>query len=569
MAETLTSILKTDTVRLFYDDLQNNNYYVFVSAISTSDNRINVVNSIASKNNFLDKVIFGKKILNSDCKFMIKYYPWQAGQSFVQYDDTVSLEGERFYCVVGPSINDTGDYRVYKCLFNNNGGKVSTAPNFNATTTEQIYRTADGYIWKYMYKLTQAEFEAYNAVGFIPVVDDFEIAPFDNDHTPEDANNYPLDTKTGSAIDQIFVENINSNSGYARATGTLVERPGNDGTIVIRGSLEFPLNEIANYYSGMSAVITKSDGTTLIYRISRYSYGADLNGNDFNDDNAEAEIQLADGTDPLGDGVGNGAAFEIVPRITISGNGTGAEAKPIVENGVITSVLVLNKGSGYHTVTAKVEDPLVDFDPDNALSTDARAVIRPILSPKGGHNTDRLEELACRHVLLYGYITESDNNQIGSTNNYSHLGVVKEPEWEEANTAAAAYAPDVFDNRIKIVTDDYASVTVDEVLTQVNDDNETCFAAKVHEIVPASNTVYLYDYNRVHAPVGNNDIALDPDVDFQNESGVTISINSPVANNVTESPLTQRSGLVYFMEDFSPLDRTNQSREEYKLLLEF
>jgi len=42
-----------------------------------------------------------------------------------------------------------------------------------------------------------------------------------------------------------------------------------------------------------------------------------------------------------------------------------------------------------------------------------------------------------------------------------------------------------------------------------------------------------------------------------------------VANNVIESPYTQRSGLVYFMEDFAPLERTQNSREEYKLLLEF
>lgn len=570
MAETLTTILKTDTVRLFYDDLQNNNYYVFVSAVSSADNRINVVNSIRSKNLFLDKVIFGKKILNSDCKFMIKYYPWQAGQTFVQYDDAGGIENERFYCVVGPSINDTGDYRVYKCLFNNDGGKVATAPNFNATTTDQIYRTADGYVWKYMYKLTQAEFEAYNAVGYIPIVDDFEIAPFDHDVTPTDANTYPLPSKTGSDIDQIFVENKDSNSGYPRVIGTIVERPTNEGTLQVQADLATPLNEIRNYYSGMSVIVTGSDGTTNVYECTLYQYGTQLDGDAFpSGTNAEAEIQLASGDDPLSDGVQKGARVEIVPRIIIEGDGTGAVAKPIIEDGRVTSILVLEKGSGYHTVQASVKDPALDFDPDNKLSTDARATIRPILSPKGGHNVDRLEELACRHILLYGYITEGDNNKIGSTNNYSHLGIVKEPEWETANTDSSSYAPDVFDNRIKVVTDDYGSVVVNEVLTQIDDDNQTCFAAKVHEIDASANTIYLYDYNRIHAPVENNDIAFDTTADFQNESGVTITINSPVANNVTESPLTQRSGLVYFMEDFSPLERTQQSREEYKLLLEF
>lgn len=559
MAETLTSLLKTDTVRLFYDDLQANDFYVFVSSVTRPDeDRINVNNSIKSKNIFLDNVIFGKKILNDDCKFMIRYYPWQEGQTFIQYDDSVDLEGERFYCVVGPNINDTGDYRVYKCLYNNNGGTVSTAPNFNATTTEQIYRTADGYIWKYMYKLTQAEFEAYNAVGYIPVVDDFTFAPFDPDANNAPANTQP--TTTGSQLDQIFVENYESNAGYPKATGDLVDRPGNDGTVRVRGSLEFPLNEITNYYTGMTMVMRASSGVSYVYTISTY---------DYDDDAQEADIQLSAGDDPQGDGLVKGNSFEIVPRLKIEGNGTGAEGYPVVESGRITSILMTNKGEGYHTVTAEIVDPLYNYDPGSPNSVDIRAQIRPIMSPQGGHNTDRLQELKCRHILLYGYITEDNNNQIGKTNTYSHLGIVKEPEWANTNPDSPDYAPLVFDNRIKIVTDDYGSVTVDEVLTQVNDDNETCFAGRVHQIDASANTIYLYDYNRVHPSQPDNDIAFDPTIDFQNESGVTIEINSPVANNVTESVLTQRSGLVYFMEDFTPLERTSQSREEYKLLLEF
>ena len=560
MAETLTSILKTDTVRLFYDDLQANEFYVFVSSVTRiGEDRREVVNSIASKNDFLDKVIFGKKILNSDCKFMVKYYPWQQDQSFVQYDDSVGLEGERFYCVVGPNINDTGDYRVYKCLYNNNGGVVSNAPNFNATTTDQIYRTADGYIWKYMYKLTQSEFEAYNAVGYIPVVDDFIYAPFDSDANNSPANTQP--TTTGSPIDQIFVENVEANAGYPRATGRLEANAALDGELKVSGDLALPLNEITNYYSGMSIVIT-TGGSTKIYTISTYEYLIDPNNPD-----AEATIQVSAEDDPYGDGVTAGAKFQIVPRIKIEGNGTGAEAYPIVEDGIVKSVLVTNKGEGYHTVQASVVDPLYDFNPDDPNSVDIRAEIRPILSPKGGHNTDRLEEMKCRHILLYGYITEDDNGQIGSTNSYSHLGIVKEPQWQSANTDL--HNPTVFDNRIKIVTDDYGSVVVNEVLTQINDENETCFAGRVHEIDASANTIYLYDYNRIHAPQPGNDIAFDPTINFMNESGVAIEINTPVANNVIESPLTQRSGLVYFMEDFTPLDRTNQSREEYKLLLEF
>ena len=69
--------------------------------------------------------------------------------------------------------------------------------------------------------------------------------------------------------------------------------------------------------------------------------------------------------------------------------------------------------------------------------------------------------------------------------------------------------------------------------------------------------------------MANNDIALDYTKDLINQTGQALAINTPVANNVIESRYTQRSGTVYFMEDFVPLTRTNTSREEYKLVLEF
>ena len=67
----------------------------------------------------------------------------------------------------------------------------------------------------------------------------------------------------------------------------------------------------------------------------------------------------------------------------------------------------------------------------------------------------------------------------------------------------------------------------------------------------------------------NNDTSLDYSINLINTQGQQIVINSPQANNAVESDYIQRSGEVYFMEDFVPLARTYTSREEYKLVLEF
>ena len=548
MAEILTTKLKNNTTRLFYDDVQNNDYYVFVSSIASDPlTRINAENSQFSKNLFLQNTLFGKKIFNSDVKFMIKYHPWQKDQVYVQYDDRENLEDQKFYAVVGPNNNDSGDYRVFKCLSNNNGSPSTTPPNFNPVTVNQIYRTADGYVWKYMYVLTVPEFEAYNAVGYIPLIGDFEIDPDSN----------PNNAVYGSEISDIFVENFVDNAGYPFVNnGILAAKPGNDATLTLRSS---ELSTIANYYSGMVIYINNPSGESFVYEIDTYSYSIST---------GFGTVKVKNGN-PLADNVSNNATFQILPRIEIKGDGTGALAVPRIIEGRIDSVLVLNSGDSYHSITAEVIDPLYDFDPDDPLSIDVRAVLRPLLSPVGGHNYNLIDEMHCKHILLYGYITETDNNQIGATNSYSVIGIVKNPTFTEDPETANTSSPDVFDNRIAIVTDDYTKLVVNSQVIQLDSDNKTTFSAKVHQIDTSSNTVYLSEYMGPYLNTSNNDISLDPSVVLRNETGQLIQINSPAANNVIESRYTQRTGTVYFMEDFFPLTRSRTSREEYKLVLEF
>jgi hypothetical protein len=532
---------------LFFDDIQNNDYYVFVSSIASNAlERISAVNSQYSKNKFLENVLFGKKIFNSDVKFMIKYHPWQKDQVYVQYDDKENLEDKRFYAVVGPNNNDSGDYRVFKCLSNNNGGASTTPPNFNPVTVNQIYRTADGYVWKYMYVITVPEFEAYNAVGFVPLIGNFEIDP-----TVNSSN-----SAFGSEISDIFVENFIDNAGYPFVdNGVLSGPPGNDGTLNLRSPL---LSQIANYYSGMVIYVNNTTGESFVYEIDTYTYNTTTGL-------GQAKVK----GDPRGDGVALNAGFQILPRIEIKGDGTGAVAIPRIVAGRIQSILVLNSGSGYFNITARVVDPLYDFDPDDPFSIDVRATLRPLLSPQGGHNYNLIDEMYCRHILLYGYITETDNNQIGASNSYSVIGIVKNPEFTADLETANTDAPDVFDNRIAITTDDYPKAVINSILTQLDVDNNVTFSAKVHAVDETSNTVYLSEYMGPYVNTSNNDISLNPSIVLRNETGQLIEINSPAANNVIESRYTQRTGTVYFFEDFFPLTRDKTSREEYKLVLEF
>ena len=551
MAEILSNSFKTDVTRMFIDDLANNQYYVFVSGIDTFEPE----DAQYQKRGFLERTLFGKRIQSSDIHFMIKYYPWQVGQVYVEYDDKVNLADQRFYAVVGPNDNDTGDYRVYKCLNNNNGGTASTPPNYDATNTDQIYITADGYVWKYMYVISSLEFDAYNAIGYIPIVP-----------TPTPNNPVP---SVQSTVSDIVVENPDDNFGYEVARGAFAMSPGSDGVIIIEPFTEF--SPVTNYYTGQFLYSTNPiDGVSRLWEINYYSYNPSTG-------NAEVRVgtELITGAaTPNISGAASNANFQIFPRIEIVGDGTGAIAIPNIVNQRIDSVTVLDAGSNYTSAVATVVDPGSNqFNPEDNTTTDIRALIRPRLSPPGGHAFNLIDELRCKHFSFYGYISAEDNTNIGDSNTYGGIGIVRTPDFDTGFTDA------VFDNRIAIVTDDYDKVTSNNTIIQVNSSNETVFSGKVHEVDETSNTVYIAEYMGPYPNNGStgstlhtdniNDVSLDLTLPFRNETGQTIEINTPIVDNVTLSPYIQKTGEVYFMEDFFPLARTDLSREEFKFVLEF
>jgi hypothetical protein len=547
MPEILTTSFKSDSTRLFIDSLASDAYYLVVSSIGTFD----PADTLYSKNQFLEKILFGKRVNPNDIHYAIKYYPWQVGNTYTEYDDKVDLTGQNFYAVVGPNDNDTGDYRVYKCLRNNNNGVTSNPPNYDAAVINQRYETADGYVWKYMYRLTSLQFEAYAAVGYIPI-----LGLLDSD---------PVPTDKGS-ISDIVVDNRDDNQGYQVVTGSLIDSADVTGIMNIDPGAGWSPRD--DYYSGQFLYSTNPNGVSHIFEVFDYSYEP-------NTGVATVRVgqELVSGdADPVTAGVTTNASIRIVPKVLIQGDGISttnpnytAVGVPNIVDGRIDSVDLLEPGIGYSNAIVTVVDPQFDFDPDDPNSTVVRASLRARISPPGGHGFNIIDELRCRNFSMYAYITADDNTQIGDSNTYGAVGLIRNPNFNIAN-------PVIFDNRIAITTSDIGNVTTNATLTQVNADNDVVFSGFVHEVDVTTNTFYLCEYMgpyRNNSATGQGDVSLDLTLPLRNETGQTITINSPVASNVTMSPYTQRSGEVYFMENFFPLPRTDNSREEFKFVLEY
>jgi hypothetical protein len=525
------------------NDLQNNDYYLYVS----SSARTTAVDSLFSKNDFLEKTIFGKKI-DSDLNFfyLIRNYPWQASVVFDQYDDTVDLAEKRYYAVVYPENNDIGDYRVYKCLFNNYGSASRFPPNFNESQEDQIYPMGDGYIWKFMYSITVADFENYNTLGYIPITADTLVANVDF---------------TVSTVEEILVENRSDNKGYEKIEGfvadiTTVDNGGTEvfDTIVIEPNSGFTLSPVSGYYSGQTFYVKDPDDNGEVHTIDTYTY---------NTVTGQGTIRLL-GTVPYA----NSAIFEgttrydIFPRIEITGDGTGAIAIPNVIDGAIDSITMIDRGTGYTRAAARVIDPEVNFDPLDANTLDVRATLRPILSPRGGHGSNLVDELRCKHCLLFTEMTENDNNTVPITNQFAKIGIVKNPQFTSANN-------DIFDNRISVELESVEPLSVNDFVTQVDTNNETIFSALVHEI--SANTVYLSEYFGPYLDQANTNFSLDPELPIRSPQGDLLEINTTVGGDpiITYPIYVPKTGEVYYMNDFFPVERNEDSRELFKIVIEF
>jgi hypothetical protein len=535
----ITNKLRTENAKKFISDFQDNEYFLFASSLNNVGTLTN--NSDFSAKEFLEKTLFGKKILPTDVFPAIQIYRWQKNDVYTQYDDKADLSSKQFYIVVYPQDQGTGDYRIFKCLFNNYGSESLHAPNYGDNVPDQIYRTPDdGYVWKYMFSITNSDFERYNVLGFIPIT------------------NALVDTQGNKSIDQIFVENILENVGYEVIHGTIVESQPTVFQIVLSAT---NLDEIESFYSGQSIYITNpANGEAKLYEIVSYNFNVNTNlaiATLKNDDENINFIQV-------------GFSFSITPRIEIKGDGNGAKAYPIIENGQITRIEIYKSGQGYNNATAIVVDPLFGFNPDEDGSIDKRAILRPIISPAFGHGTDVVAELLSRHVIVYSGFSFVDNSVFPVSNSFSKIGLVKNPEFVSG-------IPSRFDNRIKL-TLNVNPLSVGDVVLQINNNaantiydlNETFFEATVQQT--SNNNIWLADYMGPFLNQDNQSTSLNPDEFIQTPQGQLISISTDEFTQqklVEQSQYIQRTGEVLYMSEFSPIERTDQSNEQFKLILEF
>ena len=230
-----------------------------------------------------------------------------------------------------------------------------------------------------------------------------------------------------------------------------------------------------------------------------------------------------------------GSAYGSAPSVTISGDGTGATANATISGGAVTKVTITNAGSGYTYATA-------------AFSAGAAAAT-PIISPKGGHGANAVEELGGKYIMLNVRLDGNESNTLSTANEFRQVGIVRDAYTYGTTTRAIATSyRQTFKYTLSSVSG--GPFTLDEVITS------------------GSNTATVVEWDNTNSilyvtqPLNNA---------FANGASVTGGTSGATGtiSTITTPGLQPYSGDIIYVENRVPISRASDQIEDVKLIIQF
>jgi len=494
----LTNYWRSCLLQHFLESLANTNHYVFVSRYTpwTDDDDPDEADESLYVSHYLPhrEMIYAKKFDDTDCAYLVTRNVWTTNTLYSAYDDRDEELRDKTFFVI------TDERKVYKCLFNNANTRSTSKPT---TTANTPFQTGDGYIWKYMFTVTQAKLDAHETSTLFPI----------------EANATIEEAAIDGALDVILVE-TNGNNWVATTNGTIVSKVSN--TLFQIANAASTSNDI---YVDSAMYIQAGNGAGLLSVIT--DYVSNSTGNFVTLATAMSNVTL-------------GSQYLITPQIRITGDGSGAKAYCTVNANTfkIQDVSVINVGSGYSRATV------------NAVAAagvgNTSVVLRAVIGPPGGHGSNPVDELMSQRLSISIDIESSD--AMPSNVDFRTAGIIKAPL---ARNSANAFV------NAEIVQHYRANIALGVGITSPfsNDEVITGQTSGATGTVLWSNTTYLR-FSSVLGTFANAETIIGAN----SSVAATISaINTP--------DVEENSGEVLCVQNFEPIVRTAVTNETVRVIL--
>lgn len=612
----VTRAFKTNIAVRSLEQLTSNtaNFYV-CAAYSNSDVAIaNTTNTIEDTIYEFDKnIIFGNKLNNTDTVIVARNIPWVEGHTYDMYDDTiVDLHNKNFYVMVDDFANSKS---VFKCLFN---GRIHTGntyivpavtdkPTVNKVQADdEYYRTADGYVWKFLCNVSEEDVVKFSTANYVPVrananvsanavngsidtilientggnyqsyaIGNVKLANFSGDSTKiaieSDVTQALFTFNATLATSNTFTVGLSANvevvavSGNTVLTGVIYSFSGSELKVLADIDTQLSQSEIDD---STSARVVQGTAYADIFTVQKDSISSLSSRNGFYTGSA---IYIRNGTgagqlrritsyDVIGNdrvvtlesafttNLDTTSQFEIAPSVVITGDGTGATAICHINSATnsVRAIEMISRGSNYTFAYASLvgTSGIVDLATSQSISP-TPAVLRVIIPPKGGHGYNVFNDLFTHTVCVSKKFIRDENP---FTNEYNKFCILANPSFSNTSNISS------FDDRLLANTSVLfgTNLNIGETVSQAN----TNFTAIVHEISGAN--VYFTGVK--------GDFSLDLTKTITGDTSGTIV----QLNDVTQPNRIKTSGQILYIEDLSsPINRSNIQSETIKIVIEY
>jgi hypothetical protein len=230
--------------------------------------------------------------------------------------------------------------------------------------------------------------------------------------------------------------------------------------------------------------------------------------------------------------VSGGSAYGSAPAVTITGDGTGATANSTIVAGVVTKVTITAAGTGYTRAS-------VAFASGAATAT-------AIISPKGGHGANAIEELGGKYIMLNVRLDGTESNTFSTANEFRQVGIVRDPFLYGTTTRAVASSfRQSFRYQLSGISGTFA---LDETITS------------------GSNTASVVEF-----ATPNLFTTLPLNLPFANSASVTGGTSAATGTvAVISTPgLQPYTGDIIYVENRVPISRASDQIEDVKLIIQF
>ena len=509
-------------------------YYMFVGKpLPWTDENIPPAIAMDTQDEQFDyyrDMIAMKRIQVADVSYAAARYNWAANTVYAQYDDEdTMLMSKEFYVI-------TSNKNIYKCIDNNYGANSVTQPSGTSTA---VISTADGYRWKYMFTVSDADYQKFASSGYIPVK-----TLMNNDSSAQWA---VQQASTNGSINHIKV--ANSGQGFYLVTNAFAS---------VVNSTAFTLGSYASggdhIYANSSIFISSGLGAGQIRKILSYT-------------GATKKLVVNNAFSPIPN---TSSKFIISPTVIIRGDSgknisdraTAYVSLPMNQVGGFSRITLITNGFNYSTAN-------VLFDSYAGSGAEAR----PIISPpgihgaggnhgQGGHGSDAVGELYAYNVILSVKITGTEGNTFPSNNDFRQIGILRDPLLASGTSNYANVASIDLTNRLTVASvsgaGDFRADEIIKGLTSKVEGRLVVFAN-----TNAARSQGILKLVRIATDGGGGFFTAGETVQGQS-SGKTAVISS-----FCKSAIKPYTGDVIYIKNIVPVTRSSDQIESIKVLVKF